>query len=141
MPPVRQYATRLPPMARTYLYTFPTLESGAEGRLPDCQWTSLNFFHSTPHDYFLDARLTAARLNEAYETVEGPYRYGDVLEFIDGRGDAQHACVFLADNIVFTKNGEGMIKPWVLMWLADVKKLYQRQDCKVVAYRMKTSAS
>ncbi|MDB6116228.1 MAG: hypothetical protein JWO08_9 [Verrucomicrobiaceae bacterium] len=131
----------LPPMARTYLYTFPTLESGAEGRLPDCQWTALNFFHSTPHDYFLDARLTATHLTEAYETVEGPYRYGDVLEFIDGRGDAQHACVFLADNIVFTKNGEGMIKPWIMMWLADVKKLYQREDCRVVAYRMKPSAS
>lgn len=132
----------LPPIARRQLYTFPSLESGAEGRLPDCQWTALNFFNSTPHDYYLDARLTAARLHEAYETVEGPWHYGDVLEFINPQGDAVHACVYVADNIVFTKNGEGMIKPWILMWLADVKKLYLREPgFKVAGYRLKPAAS
>jgi len=132
----------LPPIARARLYTFPSLDSGAEGRLPDCQWTALNFFNSTPHDYFLDARLTAARLREAYETVDGTWRYGDVLEFTNPQGDAVHACVYLADNIVFTKNGEGMIKPWVLMWLADVKKLYLREPgMRITGYRLRPSAS
>ena len=131
----------LPAMARRRLYTFPTIESAAEGRLPDCQWTSLNFFNSTPHQYYLDARLTGARIREAYEPVEGPYRFGDVLEFLNAQGDAVHACVYVADNIVFTKNGDGMIKPWVLMWLADVKKLYLREpDFKIAGFRLKASA-
>ena len=131
----------LPAMARRRLYTFPSIESAAEGRLPDCQWTSLNFFNSTPHQYYLDARLTGARIREAYEPVEGPYRFGDVLEFLNAQGDAVHACVYVADNIVFTKNGDGMIKPWVLMWLADVKKLYLREpDFKIAGFRLKASA-
>ncbi len=132
----------LPPIARAHLYTFPSVDSGAEGRLPDCQWTALNFFNSVPHDYYLDARLTAARLHEAYEVVEGSWRYGDVLEFTNPQGDAVHACVYIADNIVLTKNGEGMIKPWVLMWLANVKKLYLREPgFRITGYRLKPSAS
>jgi len=130
----------LPTVARTRLYTFPSIDSAAEGRLPDCQWTSLNFFTSTPHDYYLDARLTAARLHEAYDVVDGSYRYGDVLEFLNPQGDAVHACVYVADNIVFTKNGDGMIKPWILMWLGDLKKLYLRDGYRISNYRLKPAA-
>lgn len=128
----------LPPTARRRLYTFPTVAAAAEGRLPDCQWTSLNFFGATAHDYFLDARLSGTRLRESYDVVEGPCRYGDVLEFLDGDGNAVHACVYIADNIVYTKNGDGMIKPWVLMWLSDVKKLYLRGGgSHISTYRLK----
>ena len=128
----------LPPLARERLYTFPTVEAAAEGRLPDCQWTALNFFNSVPRDYYLDARLTLARLKEAYDVVEGPCHYGDILEFLSPTGDALHACVYVADDMVFTKNGDGMVKPWILMWLADVKKLYLReQGSRVACYRLK----
>lgn len=132
----------LPPLARERLYTFPNVEAAAEGRLPDCQWTALNFFNSVPRDYYLDARLTLARLKEAYEVVDGPYHYGDVLEFLTPTGDALHACIYVADDMVFTKNGDGMIKPWILMWLADVKKLYLReQGGHVDCYRLKNTGN
>ena len=130
----------LPSFARSRLYTFPSIEAAAEGRLPDCQWTCLNFFSSTPHNYFLDAKMSRTRLIESYDVVKDEYRFGDVLEFLDDKGDALHACVYLADNVVFTKNGDGMIKPWVLMWLSDVKKLYQREPGHTIAaYRLKPS--
>ncbi len=132
----------LPPIARRQLYTFPSLDSAAEGRLPDCQWTALNFFNSVPSEYYLDARLTATHIKEAYESVQAPYQYGDILEFLTAEGNAVHACVYIADDIVFTKNGEGMIKPWVLMWLSSVQKLYLRAPgMQVQGYRLKPSAS
>ena len=128
----------LPSIARRRLYTFPTVVSAAEGRLPDCQWTSLNFFNERPSDFFLDARISGTHLREAYDVVTDSNRFGDVLEFLDGQGNAIHACVYIADDIVFTKNGDGMIKPWVLMWLSDVKKLYLRDSsCRIIAYRLK----
>ncbi len=128
----------LPAMARRRIYTFPSVESAAQGRLPDCQWTSVNFFNSIPQDYFLDARITGAHLKEAYDTVQAPYQYGDILEFIDAHGNAMHACVYIADDIVFTKNGDGMIKPWLLMWLSNVENLYMRDPgMHITGYRLK----
>ena len=74
--------------------------------------------------------------------MQAPYQYGDILEFLTAEGNAVHACVYIADDIVFTKNGEGMIKPWVLMWLSSVQKLYLRAPgMQVQGYRLKPSAS
>ena len=131
----------LPGLARRCLYTFPSLESAAGGRLPDCQWTSVNFFNSMPQDYYLDARLTATHLKEAYQPVQAPFQYGDILEFITPEGNAIHACVYVADDIVFTKNGDGMIKPWVLMWLSSVQQLYMREPgIQIAGFRLKPLA-
>lgn len=128
----------LPPIPRRLLYTYPTLASAASGRLPDCQWTAFNFFNAEPHEYYLDSRLTVARLREAYEPVEPPFKYGDILELVTKDGDAVHGCVYIADDIVFTKNGDGMIRPWVLMWLSDVENLYLREaGMKIIGRRLK----
>jgi len=115
----------LPALTRKLLYTYPGLDMAKHGVMPDCHWTSLNFFNYEPHEYLLDARLATSQVLEQFTPVEAPYQYGDVLFFLDNdTGDAFHSCVHLADNIVFTKNGRNILSPWVIMRLEDVKKIY-----------------
>jgi hypothetical protein len=127
----------LPALMRERIYTFPDIELGLKGRFPDCHWTSLNFFNRAPRDYFLDTRLAAAHLVENYTPVETPYRYGDVLCFLD-KGEGIHTCVYIADDIVLTKNGDGILAPWVLMQIKDVDSIYRRStDTRIQGYRLK----
>ena len=127
----------LPSLLRQRAYTFPEMELGLKGRFPDCHWTSLNFFNLTPKDYYLDTRLAAAQLVENYATVEAPYRYGDVLCFLDG-GEGLHTCVYIADDIVLTKNGDSILAPWALMQIKDVESIYRRSPAtRIQGFRLK----
>jgi hypothetical protein len=127
----------LPALMRQRAYTFPELELGLKGRFPDCHWTSLNFFNATPKDFYLDTRLAAAQLVENYVTVEAPYHYGDVLCFLD-EGEGLHTCVYVADDIVLTKNGDSILAPWALMQIKDVESVYRRSpSTRIQGYRLK----
>jgi hypothetical protein len=127
----------LPVIMREKLYTFPSLKDGAKGRMPDCHWTSLNFFNLTPHDYYRSTSLAAIQLTQAYNQVSAPYQFGDVLCFTD-KGDGLHTCVYIADNIVLTKNGENILAPWVLLTIEDVSKIYKRTPTtQIQGYRLK----
>ncbi len=126
-----------PAVIRQRAYTFPEIQHGSRGRLPDCHWTSLNFFNSTPKDEYLDMRQAATRLVQAYATVEAPYRYGDILCFLEGV-EGLHTCVYVADDIVFTKNGDSILAPWVLMQVKDVEAIYRRSpDTRIKGFRLK----
>jgi len=60
---------------------------------------------------------------ERFNPVEPPYKFGDILFFLDSqRGDAFHSCVYIADDVVFTKNGRNVLSPWIFTKLEDVKK-------------------
>ena len=126
----------LPPIPRRRLYTYPTLDLAAKGRMPDCHWTSLNFFELSMKDYFLDLRLAANRVIQGYEKVSPPYRLGDVLLYLNPAGNAVHSCVYIADNIVFTKNGENSLSPWLLKRQSDIDEIYKRgADWPVQGFR------
>ena len=126
----------LPPIPRRRLYTYPTMDLAVRGRMPDCHWTSLNFFELSVKDYFLDLRLAANRVMQGYEKINPPYGLGDILLFLNDKGNAVHSCVYIADNIVFTKNGENTLSPWLLKRLSDVEEIYKRQpDWPVQGYR------
>ena len=115
----------LPPFARKLVNSYPPLELGMHGRMPDCHWSSLNFFNYEPQDYYLDTRLAASHVLESYEPIAGPYRYGDVLFFLDGpNGASYHSCVYIADDLVFAKNGDNIANPWILTRLEDQKQVY-----------------
>lgn len=127
----------LPSLLRQRAYTYPEMELGLKGRFPDCHWTSLNFFNLTPKDYYLDTRLAAAQLVENYTAVEAPYRFGDVLCFLDG-GEGLHTCVYIADDIVLTKNGDSILAPWALMQVKDVESIYRRSPAtRIQGFRLK----
>lgn len=127
----------LPAIFRQRAYTFPEMDLGLKGRFPDCHWTSLNFFNLAPKDVFLDTKQAAEHLLKDYEVVDAPYRFGDVLCFLD-EGEGLHTCVHIADDIVLTKNGDSILAPWVLMQLKDVDAIYRRTpNTRVQGYRLK----
>ncbi len=130
----------LPAQIRKILFTFPDPLSTRSGYLPDCHWSSLNFFNPEPLESLADPVNAAAYVQEHFERVQPPYRLGDVLFFSDSQtASAQHSCAYVADNIVFTKNGRSPLQPWVLMTLEEVKKLYDLHfNLEIVAYRRKT---
>ncbi len=129
----------LPPVARKLIYTFPGLDMGKYGMLPDCHWTSLNFFNFEPDQHVLDARLATSQVLERFVPVTPPYRFGDILLFLDNTtGDAFHSCVFLADDLAFTKNGRNVLSPWVIMTVTDLKKIYlYRGNGRMQGFRIK----
>jgi hypothetical protein len=129
----------LPALARKLVYTYPDLDLAKHGRLPDCHWTSLNFFNYDPHEYLLDERLATNSVLEHFTPVEPPYQYGDVLFFLNAKtGDAYHSCIQLADNLVYTKNGRNLLSPWIIMRREDLEKVYlYRGDGRVQGFRRK----
>ena len=129
----------IPALPRKLLYTYPGEECSRHGILPDCHWTSLNFFNYEPQEYLLDSRLATSAVLEKFEPVQAPYRYGDILFFLDAdRGDAFHSCVYLADDMVFTKNGRNRLSPWVIMKISEVEKIYiYDRNGRIQAYRHK----
>jgi hypothetical protein len=129
----------LPSLARRYLYSYPPTELAILGRMPDCHWTSLNFFNFTPREYYLDTRLASLHVLEDYDKVAPPYIFGDVLMFMTSDGNALHSCVYIADDIIYTKNGENMAAPWLLMKIGDVKRIYSHLgQTGVQGYRLKS---
>ena len=129
----------LPAQPRKLLYTYPGLDMAKNGLLPDCHWTSLNFYNFDPHQYLLDSRLATSQVLENFIPIDAPYQFGDVLFFLDNAtGDAFHSCVFLADTLVYTKNGRNLLSPWVIMTIEDVKKVYLfRGNGRVQGFRRK----
>ena len=129
----------LPAQIRKILFTFPDPLSTRSGYLPDCHWSSLNFFNAEPLESLADPVNATAYVMEHFEKVAPPYRLGDVLFFTDPQTqNAYHSCAYVADNIVFTKNGRSPLQPWVLMTLEEVKKLYDLHfNIEVTGYRRK----
>ena len=127
----------LPAFARQRVYTFPDMSMRTKGHFPDCHWTSLNFFNREADDQYLDMRKAATRLVEGYATVEPPYALGDILCFLHD-GEGLHTCVYLADDLVLTKNGDSILAPWVLMQIKDVEVLYRRSpETRIQGFRLK----
>jgi hypothetical protein len=58
---------------------------------------------------------------------------------VDDANQALHSCVHIADDVVFTKNGNNPRMPWKLMHLADVKEVYARSEHepRLLVYRKK----
>ena len=127
----------LPANIRKLLYTFPDPTLSRSGYLPDCHWTSLNFFNNEPLERLSDPPQATAYTLENFTRIQTPFQLGDVLFFTDVQtGDAYHSCVYIADDIVFTKNGRSPLQPWTLMKLDAAKELYDVHfKTNITAYR------
>lgn len=118
----------LPALPRKLLYTYPDSQMISVGLLPDCHWTTLNFFNYSPQDYYLTQLAATSAILENFTKVDAPYRFGDVLMFINTRGEAVHSCTYIAADIAFTKNGRTPAMPWIFMELTDLEKMYGVRD-------------
>jgi hypothetical protein len=128
----------LPRFARERLYTYPPTKSNDVSM--DCHWTSLNFFNETPDNRFADAAYTARYLTDNFYPVPKADRYGDIVLVLNKDGNAIHSVVYLADDIVFTKNGNNYAQPWMLMRLKDVLSDYSGANpARTIVYRSKNT--
>ena len=120
----------LPAFARNRLYRYPRLTAADLNKpaLVNCLWTSLNFFNENPDDRFLELSAALNELKTNYYIVESNYQLGDVIALLDGEGDLFHVVVYLADDLVFTKNGTSPVAPWTIMPLQRVKDYYRNQS-------------
>lgn len=113
----------LPSFARRYLYTFPP--TGDE-RL-NCHWTTLNFDQPAPNDAYLDDAKAAQAFSTEFAPVEAEgRRYGDAVTFSEPSGALAHSAIYLADDILFTKDGRSMRRPWALLRLDEVRAAYPK---------------
>lgn len=126
----------LPQFARQRLYTFPMPSRPGDPAM-DCHWTTMNFFNDVPDDRFTDPVYTVKYLEKNYYQIAKPTKYGDIILFLEGESNnAIHSAVYLCDDIVFTKNGNNMAQPWMLMHLKDLTTKYESDGPgRVLVYR------
>lgn len=129
----------LPPFARERLYTFPLPPKAGDPAM-DCHWSSLNFFNEQPDDRFGNPGYAAGVLTKNYYPVQKPGAYGDVIVLVDEKNNGLHSAVYIADNIVFTKNGNSHQQPWMLMRLDNLLATYSAKgNVRQIVYRKKSS--
>jgi|WetSurMetagenome_2_1015567.scaffolds.fasta_scaffold103618_1 hypothetical protein len=133
----------LPPFAQDRLYSYPKLSAGDLDKpaVVNCLWTSLNFFLPNPDNRFLDTAVALKTLKENYFVVETDFELGDIVALLDEKGDIFHAAVYIADDLVFSKNGISAMAPWTLMSLDDVKSYYRgrSENPRLIVHRRKAS--
>jgi hypothetical protein len=118
-------AHMLPPFARKKLNTYPIRDSSTPAT--DCYWTAMNFFRDPPDDRYYQPAVWQGELNTNYTIVAQP-TYGDVILFLRPDNLPIHAAVFIADDVVFTKNGGDDRQPWMLMKWDDLLARYPQTD-------------
>jgi len=115
----------LPTFARQRLYTYPLQEDDLPpGDSRDCHWSALNFFNARPDDRLANITQVSSELRRKYTPVQTP-RFGDVVVF-ESAGEIFHSATYIAANIVMTKNGTRLCRPWMLLPLQAMKDFYPK---------------
>lgn len=128
----------LPRFARSLVYTFPLPSDNRDDETHDCHWTSLNFYNDPPDERFSSIDVVKRTLEAGYYPVAGEPMLGDIILMLRPGGVVIHSCVFIADDIVFTKNGPGYSVPWQIARLDYVVSFYGRgQELELRRYRRK----
>lgn len=128
----------MPRFVRQLLYTYPLPSERPIDANHDCHWTSFNFQNDEPDERFSDINYVGKVLREQYYPVPGEPALGDIIMFVRPDGVVVHSCVYIADDIVFTKNGPAYSIPWLLTPLADVQAFYANSpDIQIRRFRAK----
>ncbi len=122
----------LPPFARQRLNCYPSPTSTAVG-VQDGDWSSANFFNEEPDPRFLDKNFLTTTLLNKYHPIFFDPMLGDVVLFFRDNIPI-HSAVFIADDIVFTKNGNRAVWPWQFMHLQDVQDYFQSDTPLVIRF-------
>lgn len=69
-----------------------------------------------------------------------PQFFGRQLFLLDDKNSALHSAVYIADKIVFTKNGDNNLQPWMFMHVKDLTGMYSSAPpLRMLVYRNKGS--
>jgi hypothetical protein len=113
----------LPKFARERLYTFPQPPKPGDPTM-DCHWSTFNFSNETPDNRFNDLVYAVQFIERNYYQVAAPSLYGDIVLLMNDKQEVKHSAVYLADDLVFTKNGNNYRQPWMLMHIPDLLATY-----------------
>jgi hypothetical protein len=131
----------LPELPRRLLYRYPkvTMADLAKPQLENCFWTALNFFSDEPDDRFLDVTFAMNALRNDYFLVHDHLQLGDIAVFSGRDMNVFHVAVYLAQDLVFTKNGAFSLAPWTILPIDQLKGPYvgHADDWVVTYYRRK----
>lgn len=116
----------LPPFARDRIYRY---WHAGDPDFANCHYTAMNFFNQVADARFTDLKEVAQTLARDYSEVQdGNYRLGDVILLMKSETEAIHSCNYVADRIVFTRNGGSMAQPWMLTTLDALVDFYSYPD-------------
>ena len=124
----------LPPLARDKLFSSPLPPAAGEAKLPDCHWTALNHFNGTPDPRMSDNEYASRYISEHYYEIAKPGIGGDLVLLLNANGNVVHSSVYIADDVVFTKNGINFAQPWILMHEKDMIGNFSALEPMRVAY-------
>lgn len=132
----------MPPFPSSLIYTYPKPPAPLAGPATkqDCHWTSFNYFRDPPEPRLGTFEFVSQCLANEYREVPGDPRYGDIALFCkkDAAQTIVHSAVYLADNVVFTKNGDTLFHPWMLATIQSVLDVYAADgDLRVLYFRNK----
>lgn len=117
-----QITALLPLFVRDRLYRYLRPEDPA---FPSCHYTTMNFFNREPDARFTNLVVAAETLKRDYVEITGaPMKLGDVILLMRNTTDVIHSCNYIADDIVFSRNGGSVAQPWILTKLSPLVGLY-----------------
>ncbi len=124
----------LPIFARQRLYRFPEALPGTDLG-PGCHWSAFNFFNSGPTDETLHTPEGVEKvLSAGYVPATGEPRFGDIILLTLPDGSSIHSAVYIADGIVFTKNGPSLATPFVFSTMEDMLAFYPSSETLSLTY-------
>lgn len=130
----------IPAVPRQFLNQFPDTQDAADGKLPDWFWTCYNFFRNTPRPVYADNPDRDKLILKEFEPALPPNQFGDML-LLNSGGRIIHGCIYIAADIVYTKNGPDIYSPWVLMRIQDVVGYHDVQgDVTISTFRKRAPA-
>ena len=89
----------------------------------------------------LDIGAAVREIETMYEPTSDTAKFGDLLSFVrTENGQPIHSAIHVAGDIAFTKNGNGLFVPWVLMRTSDILALYaEHGPLRIERLRIKTA--
>jgi hypothetical protein len=124
----------LPRQPRSLLYTYPTPDEPGSRTYMDCHWSTLNFFNSVSDPRYMDIAEVNRAFSEDHHPITTDPTFGDVVMFTKTDGTVIHSCIYIAADIVYTKNGASPNAPWILMMLSDVVAFYPTTEPLDIQY-------
>ena len=114
----------LPPFAHAREGRFAPL--AARHPPTNCFWSALHFFDGPePAGAPLEGDEMLQRLRRDYVAIAPSDRtFGDVLALLTASGNLLHTANFIAEDVIFTKNGGSRVRPWQLGRLSELALAY-----------------
>lgn len=114
----------LPVIPQNRLDTYVGLDE-FEADWKDCHWTTINFFNHRVDESYYNSPDTFSYLCKLSKPIKAEeMKFGDIVSVFDENNILVHSCIYIADNLVMTKNGMGNLMPFVISYLDKTVSIY-----------------